>query len=72
MDDESRFYALLGRALMDPEFRAEILDTGSQAAALEKVGIEPSEEVLRQLNDSIEAINTLTSSEAFGAIQAVT
>ncbi|MDP9271358.1 MAG: hypothetical protein M3P14_10380 [Chloroflexota bacterium] len=72
MDDESKFYALLGRALMDPTYRAEILDTGQQAAALEKVGIEPNEAVLEKLNESIEAISKLASPEGFGEIAAVT
>lgn len=72
MDDESKFYALIGRALMDPEYRAQILDTGQQAAALEKVGIEPNDAVLAKLNESIEAINALASPEGFGEIAAVT
>ena len=72
MDDDSQFYALLGRALMDPDFRAELLDTGQQAAALEKVGIAGTDEILDRLNASIEAINNLASQEAFGEIQAVT
>jgi hypothetical protein len=70
--DDSKFYALLGRALMDPEFREQLLDTGRQSEALETVGIEPDEEVLAELNASIEAINALASHEAFGEIQAVT
>ena len=45
MDDESKFYALLGRALIDPEFRERILDTERQADALVEVDIEPSDEV---------------------------
>jgi hypothetical protein len=72
MDDDSQFYALIGRALMDPDFRAELLDTGQQAAALGKVGITASEEILARLNASVEAINNLVSPEAFGEIQAVT
>jgi hypothetical protein len=36
------------------------------------VGIEPSDEVLEELNNSIGAIRTLASHEAFGPIQAVT
>ena len=72
MDDESKFYALLGRALIDPEFRERILDAERQADALAEVDIDPSDEVLGELNDSIEAIKTLASHEAFGPIQAVT
>jgi hypothetical protein len=72
MDDESKFYALIGRALMDPEYRDQILDTGQQAAALAKVGIEANEAVLEKLNESIDAIRTLASPEGFGEIAAVT
>ena len=72
MDDESKFYALLGRALIDPEFRERILDTERQADALVEVDIEPSDEVLAELNASIQAINALASHEEFGMIQAVT
>lgn len=72
MDDESKFYALLGKALMEPEFRARVLDTGQQADALAEVGIDPSDDVLEQLNASIEAINTLASHDGFGEVKAVT
>jgi hypothetical protein len=72
MEDDSKFYALIGRALMDPDFRAEILDTGRQAAALEKIGIEATDEMIDQLNASIEAINSMASAEGFGEIAAVT
>ena len=72
MDDESKFYALLGRALIDPDFRARILDTEQQADALGEIDIQPSEEVLAELNASIGAIRALADHEAFGPIQAVT
>jgi len=72
MDDDSKFYALLGRALIDPEFRAQLLDTDQQSEALEKLGIDPSDEVLEELNASIHAINALASHEAFAPIPAVT
>jgi hypothetical protein len=72
MEDESRFYALLGRALMDPDYRARVLDKGQQADALMAVGIEPDDDMLQQLNDSIDAINALASSGAFGEVAAVT
>jgi hypothetical protein len=72
MDDDSKFYALIGRALMEPEFRARILDGGQQADALAELGIDPNDDVLDQLNGSIEAINTLASHDAFGEVKAVT
>jgi len=72
MDDESKFYALLGRALIDPEFRERILDNDRQAAALAEIDINPSAEVIGELKASIEAIKSLASHEAFGPIQAVT
>jgi hypothetical protein len=72
MDDESKFYALLGRALIDPEFRERILDTERQAEALAEVDIKATVEMLGHLNASIVAINALASHEEFAMIKAVT
>jgi SAM-dependent MidA family methyltransferase len=73
MDDDSKFYALLGRALMEPEFRARVLDSAQQADALAELGIDPNNgDVLDQLNASIAAINRLASHDGFGEVKAVT
>jgi hypothetical protein len=72
VEDDSQFYALLGRALLDPEFRAQIVDKDQQAAALREIGIDPDDETLERLNASIEAINMLASSTAFAPVPAVT
>lgn len=72
MDDDSKFYALLGKALMDPEFRNRVLDSEQQADALAEVGIDADDEVLAELNASIQAISALASHEEFGMVKAVT
>jgi len=71
--DPNLFYGLLGRALTEDSFR-EALKGGAeeQAAALRSVGIEPTEEVIKALNESIEAIGRLASAGAFGLIPYVT
>ena len=72
MDDDSKFYALLGRALMEPDFRDRVLDREQQADALAEVGIDADDEVLAELNASIQAISALASHEEFGMVKAVT
>jgi len=64
MSDESPFHAMLGKALVDADFRARLMDPEQQADALSSIGIEPTREVLNELNQSIEALSQL--SQAFG------
>jgi hypothetical protein len=70
--DQSRFYGLIGRAIMEPGFRDQLTDPDRQADALLQVGIEPTDDVLEHLNESIQAIKDLASSEMFGDTAAVT
>jgi hypothetical protein len=61
----SNFHKLLGRGLIDYEFRETLMDPDRQAKALESMGIEPTEEVVTALNAAIEALNKLAQSETF-------
>jgi hypothetical protein len=67
---EGDLHSLLGRALIDLEFRARLLDEGQQKAALEEVGITPTPDVLTALNSAIGALMELSST--FKAAQAAT
>ena len=59
----SKFHALLGKALTDYEFRAQLMDEGQQAQALESMGIKPTAEALAALNESIGALTRLANLE---------
>lgn len=59
----SKFHALLGKALTDYDFRAQLMDEGQQVQALESMGIAPTPEALAALNDSIEALKRLANLE---------
>ena len=67
---EGDLHSLLGRALIDLEFRARLLDKEQQGAALEEVGIRPTSDVIDALNAAIEALMELSST--FKAPQAAT
>ena len=66
---EAAFYALVGRALVDPGFRDQ-LRGGDQAAALRSVGVEPSEEMMKALGQAMGEVDRLSSQ--FGDIKAAT
>jgi len=54
------FSLLVGKALVDPGFRAKILDQGQQVAALKEVGIaQPTQDQLDALRRSITALESL-------------
>lgn len=58
---ESKFHAILGRALTDHKFRAALIDRGNpdgQKEALREMGADDSDEALQVLNDSIDALTT--------------
>lgn len=69
---ESDFHKVLGRALVDVEFRNELIsgDTDRQTKALQAIGIEPTREQLDELNSSVEALQRLSG--AFGDAIAAT
>lgn len=64
--DRSAFYALIGRALTDKEFRDRIMDQANpdvQLGALGEVGILGNDKILAELNNSIDAVNKLAGAE---------
>ena len=71
MTEETKFQALLGRALTDHEFRDALLDPSSRVEALESMGIEATQAVLDAVADSVDALNRLATSETIGDINAV-
>ena len=61
-DTESRLYAVIGRAIADPEFRERLMgDENRQAEALAEHGLEWNEDVragLTNAKSSIDGLNT--------------
>ncbi|TMB52410.1 MAG: hypothetical protein E6J50_02095 [Chloroflexi bacterium] len=74
--DPSAFYALVGRALTDKKFRERIMDQDhpdAQLLALGEVGITGNDQILAELNNSIDAVNKLAGAGGFSAdVAAVT
>ena len=64
------FHAVLGRALIDPGFREQLMDRERQVEALKAMGVDPTEEVLQALNDAMAALGRLADS--FGGPRAAT
>lgn len=66
--EAAAFHAILGRALIEPEYRARLMDAGSQEEALNEMLAAMSagkrSEVLAELKNSIEAIQGFSG--AFG------
>jgi hypothetical protein len=58
-----QFHALLGKALVDPDFRAQLMsqDKGVQQSALRSAGIDPNDEVMSKLADAIAAVDDLAA-----------
>jgi hypothetical protein len=65
--DESQFYAILGRALADPDYRLRLVDPNLREGALRDAGVEPSAKVLEALADAIKSLDAL--SESFGDVR---
>ena len=59
---DNLFHAVLGRALTDSHFRDRLLDRARQEKALKEMGVEPTDKVITELNNSIAALNRLSSS----------
>ena len=62
---ENDFYAILGRALVDPGFRERLRDDDGRTEALSEIGIELNDEQLRLLDDNIDSVDELA--KQFGA-----
>ena len=63
---QSNYHKLIGKALADPNFRAQLLDKGKQVGALQSMGIQPTQEVLDALNDAISAVDTFAQTGTLG------
>jgi hypothetical protein len=64
------FYAMLGKALVDPEYQGRLLDETTRADALKELGIEhPTEDQLRGVGNAKTALETLRNvfGDEFGA-----
>ncbi|CAN5575828.1 hypothetical protein BH23CHL8_BH23CHL8_00850 [soil metagenome] len=64
------FHAVLGRALIDPGFREQLMDSEHQVDALKAMGVDPTDEVLQALNEALDALGRLADS--FGGPRAAT
>jgi hypothetical protein len=60
--DDSQFYAIVGRALADPDFRSRLTEPSTQAEALKEAGVEPTGEVLEALANAVKSLDTLAQS----------
>jgi hypothetical protein len=70
-DGETKFHALLGRALTDHDFRDALLDPSTRVEALESMGIEATHDVLHAVDDAVEALTRLATDETLGDVNAV-
>ena len=69
----SPFHAILGKALMDDEYRARLTDTGNpegQGEALREMGVDPTPDVINALNAAVTALDNFAQSEVFGEVKA--
>ncbi len=62
--DDKKFHSLLGRALTDSGFRDRLMNPEDQVEALAEVGITANDEILSELNNSVDALTRL--SRTFG------
>jgi hypothetical protein len=70
--EEQKFHALVGKALSDPAFRAQLTggNKGQQEAALRSVGIEPTDEVMGKLAAATSAVDDLSQHLGGGGVVA--
>jgi hypothetical protein len=64
------FHEVVGRALIDVQFREELMDRERQAGALRSMGIDPTPETVKALNESLDALGRLAGQ--FGGPRAAT
>jgi hypothetical protein len=67
-DQRSAFHALVGRALVDANFRQQLMD--DRDTTLRSIGIEPTPEMTKALDAAMSSVDEL--SKQFGDIQAAT
>jgi hypothetical protein len=59
--EEHKFHAMLGRALVDVEFRDALTsgDADRQTQALAAIGVDANDDILRELDNSTDALQRL-------------
>lgn len=60
--ENSKLHELIGKAITDQDFAARILDPERQAEALKEMSIDPTPEVLEELNLAINHLEHLWES----------
>jgi hypothetical protein len=63
---QNPFYLLVGRALIDENYRDRVLDgdQDERRKALEEIGVTPTDEILKELGKAVDALRSLEG--AFG------
>ena len=56
---DSKLHEILGEAIRNPEFASELLDRERQAAALGRMGVTATPEVLEEVNHAIHHLEHL-------------
>lgn len=67
---KSAFHAVIGRALVDADFRAQLRDHEQRESALAQMDVDLTPEMLTELDHSMDALERLARS--FGVEQAAT
>jgi hypothetical protein len=68
--DQPKFYEIVGRALVDAEFRNRLLDPDQRTKALAEHGIEPGDDAQQALEGAIGAVEELSRSMGGGGVVA--
>lgn len=69
-DQSSAFHALVGRALVDAEFRHQLRDASQRDTVLRSIGIEPTSEMTTALESAMNTVDELAN--YFGDVKAAT
>ncbi len=65
------FHELVGRALVDKEFRAQLLEESSRVDAMKQVmGDDPTADQIDAVNEAIEAVDHLSQQFGGGVVAA--
>ena len=67
---QSAFRTLIGHALVDANFRSQLKDANKRGDAMRSMGIEPTPEIERALDDAMASVDRLA--QQFGDVQAAT
>ena len=58
MPDDSKFFQILGKALVDAEFRNSLVNEGTRESTLADLGVKLDKDQLRMLGESIASVQT--------------